>query len=130
MEDKIKALTNEQELIQLLVQQQQIIRIAMEKTYSRRMFEVGFDLYKKITIKRVNEVDDLYLVTEFTDHQKAPTTLESWKAYYNWFSRQLIEIGGQKRVLYFETEDNKLHKETGNPTSCELETFTYRSWIL
>ena len=110
--------------------QHHITRAAFDQTYSRKMYEIGLGLYKKVTIERLNKVDDLYLITEFTDHNEAPTTLESWKAYYNWATRQLIEIGGQKRVLYFETEKKIMYKESGDNYPIVLEVFRHRLFFL
>jgi hypothetical protein len=128
MEDKIKEATWEQVLIQLFSKQQKATRIAFGKTYGSRMFDLGFDLFKRISIKTLSELDDLYLISEFTDHRDAPTTMETWKAFYNWATRQLTEIGGQKRVLYLDTGNDTLYKESHDNGSYQVEAFPSRSW--
>ncbi len=126
----MEAIDKEQNTVlnDLFFNQHQATRTAFGKTYGRRLFDIGFDLFKRISIKSLNELDDLYLVSEFTDQRDAPTTVESWKAYYNWSTRQLIEIGGQKRVLYFETRNDTLYKESTETSPYEVETFPSRPW--
>nr|WP_199077430.1 hypothetical protein [Pedobacter sp. ASV19] len=128
MENTIKVAAEGEGLFLLFFNQQQATRLAFTKTYGRRLFDTGFDLFKRISIKSLSEQNDLYMISEFTDHRDAPTTMESWKAYYNWSGRQLIEIGGKKRTLYFDTENDTLYKETLDAIPYEVEIFPSRSW--
>lgn len=98
-------------IAELFVHQHCAIKAAICKIYRIDLVLVEPDFSSTISITKINAIDDLYIVTEKSEFKGVITSTESWKAFLNWSTRHMLEIGGQQRTLVFDTVNGILYKE-------------------
>jgi len=110
-------------IAELFVHQHSAIKAAICKIYRMDLVHVEPDFSSTITITRINTVDDLYTVTEKSEFKGVTTSTETWKAFLNWSTRHMLEIGGKQRTLVFDTVNGVLYKEMGDKFPFAVHTY-------